>query len=123
EAAKDKQLQEYVADLYKKNYWDVLNLDALGDQSVANALFDISVNMGWKTAGRIFQEALNLCNKNQLSYPDIAVDGLIGSRTLGVFTKAHPQVIFNTINLLKGERYIRIMRSNKSQEKFWAGWL
>lgn len=122
-AAGMENLQLMVRTVYMNNYWDVLKLDAVEDQEIANALFDVSVNMGWRVAGRFLQEALNLCNKNQQSYPDIVVDGIVGSKTLFALERANDRVIYNTINLLKGERYIEIMRSNKSQEKFWAGWL
>lgn len=123
-AALDISLQNLVKSLYKSNYWDTVNLDKVNNQDIANTIFDVSVNMGYSVAARFLQEALNLCNKNGLSYPDILVDGKIGNITLNTLNnKANEKAIFNTINLLKGEKYIEIMRANKSQENFWASWL
>lgn len=123
-ARKDLALQNQVQKLYKSNYWDTVNLDNVNSQDIANTLFDVSVNMGYSVAARFLQEALNLCNKNGHSYPDILVDGKIGNITLNTLNnKANEKAIFNTINLLKGEKYIEIMRANKSQENFWTSWL
>ena len=123
-AKKDAVLQAQVDQLYKSNYWDPLKLDQIKSQSIANALFDISVNMGYKVASRMLQEALNLCNKNQISYPDIAVDGIVGNITISMLNvRAGEAAVHNTINLLKGEKYIEIMRANKSQEAFWPSWI
>lgn len=121
---KDSTLQEHVLRVYKLNYWDTVSLDKINNQDIADTLFDVSVNMGYKVASRFLQEALNLCNKNQLSYPDIVVDGVVGNITISMLNnKASSKAIFNTINLLKGEKYINIMRSNKTQEVFWSSWL
>lgn len=123
-AAKDLTLQDQVKKIYKSNYWDTVNLDKVNYQDIANTLFDISVNMGFKVAAKFLQEALNLCNRNGKEYPDLLIDGQIGNVTLSTLNnKANSKAVFNTINLLKGEKYIGIMRANKSQENFWASWL
>src|SRR5690606_17708058 len=61
-ASQDLVLQSFVDSLYKSNYWNTLKLDQVHDQPIANTLFDISVNMGYKVASKMLQEALNLCN-------------------------------------------------------------
>lgn len=123
--AKDSLLQSYVKEFYKQSFWDVNKLDLVKYQSIANELFDTGVNMGTKKAALMLQEALNLCNKNQQIYIDIAVDGQIGElETLPILNnKANEKAIYNTLNMLQGERYLEIMRSNKTQEKFFPGWL
>lgn len=124
EAAKDPVLIEMRDRLYKRNYWDVNKLDQVKSQAIANEMFDTGVNMGVGVAARMLQEALNLCNKNGLTYPDIAIDGKIGPQTLGTLNgKANEMAILNTLNMLQGERYLQIMRNNKTQEKFWQSWL
>lgn len=117
-------LQKLVEVFYKSNFWDVNRLDDVVNQNIANEMFDIGVNMGVGTAAKFLQEALNLCNRNQVTYPDLLVDGQIGPVTLGVLNnKANVVTVFNTLNLLKGERYINIMRKSPDQEKFWNGWV
>lgn len=122
--AKDEALQMYVKQFYKLYFWDPNALDKVDNQDIASELFDTGVNQGVKTAGYMLQEALNLCNRNGVTYPDIDVDGLIGTTTLTTLNgKADARAVFNTLNLLQGEKYLNIMRANKSQEKFWPGWL
>lgn len=117
-------LQRAVEGIYKRLYWDANKLDNIKYQDIAEELFDTGVNMGTGLAAKFLQEALNLCNKNGRNYPDIVVDGKIGNITLNTLNnKANQKVIFNTLNLLQGERYLSIMRRNKTQEVFWEGWL
>lgn len=124
EANSDPVLKEMRDRLYKRNYWDVNKLDQVKSQAIANELFDTGVNMGIGVAARMLQEALNLCNKNQIAYPDIAVDGMIGPATLSTLNnKANEMAVLNTLNMLQGERYLNIMRNDKKQEKFWQSWL
>lgn len=122
----DATMQTMIDEFYKSNFWDVLKLDYVNNQDVANELFDTGVNMGVKTAAKMLQEALNLCNRNGLNYPDVAVDGIISANGETIKTlngKADTKAVYNTLNMLQGERYLNIMRSNKSQEKFWDGWI
>lgn len=124
EVRKDPVLLEMISTFYKRNFWDVLKLDQIKYQSIADELFDTGVNMGTSVAAKFLQEALNLCNKNGVTYGDIAVDGQIGPNTLRTLNeKANEIAVLNTINMLQGEKYLDIMRKNKTQEKFWQSWL
>lgn len=51
-------LTELAKNLYKTNYWDVLELDDIPSQSIAHQLFDTCVNCGKTTAIRIAQQVL-----------------------------------------------------------------
>ena len=51
-------LTELAKNLYKTNYWDVLELDDIPSQSIAHQLFDTCVNCGKTTAIRIVQQVL-----------------------------------------------------------------
>jgi lysozyme family protein len=46
-----------VSSLYKKNYWDPINLDNEPDQLIAEQVFDTAVNMGVETAKQLINEA------------------------------------------------------------------
>lgn len=117
-------LQKLVQGFYKANFWDINRLDDVSSQQIANELFDIGVNMGTGIAAKFLQEALNLCNRNQSAYPDLIIDGKIGPVTLSTLnSKANAANVFNTLNLLQGERYLNIMRSAPAQERFWNSWL
>ncbi len=122
--AANSGLQGFVLAFYKTNFWDVNKLDQVNDQAIGNEMFDTGVNMGTGIAAKFLQQALNLCNKNGVVYADITEDGQIGPATLGVLnSKASGGAILNTLNMLQGERYLNIMRANKTQEKFWPSWL
>lgn len=119
----NKDLQGLVLSQYKKNYWDVLNLDQLQSDKVANELFDTAVNCGVTKASKILQEALNLTNNNGKLYPDISIDGKVGPVTIKL-TNNHPRpnLLYKVLNALQGEYYMNIMRFNPSQEVFANTW-
>ena len=120
----NSSLQSHVKALYKTNYWDVNKLDAVNDQAIAEEAFDTGVNMGVGVAARYIQEALNLLNRNQQSYPDLKVDGAIGSVTIGVLNShPNPKAILKTMNGLQFMKYVEICKANPAQEKFFNGWL
>lgn len=56
---KNTNLDKLVKELYKTNYWDVLELDDIPNQEVAHQLFDTCVNMGKSQAIKIAQTVLN----------------------------------------------------------------
>lgn len=125
EAAKNPTLQNLVLDFYKTSQWDVLNLDKISDQRVANELYDTAVNMGINTAGRFLQQALNVCNRNGTLYPDLTVDGVIGSKTIDCFNALSlndKYMVWKLLNCQQGARYIEICKSNPSQEVFMRSW-
>jgi lysozyme family protein len=121
---KNKELQQSVKEYYKKVYWDVHHLDSANHQGIANELFDTGVNCGKETAGMFLQRSLNVLNRNQRDYPDIEVDGIVGSKTIEVLNKhLHPGKILLCLNALQGSKYIGICEHNQTQEKFMNGWI
>ena len=72
--------------------------------------------------GKIFQEALNLSNRKELDYTNIAVDGGIGAKTISAFRRnKNKRRLYNVMNILQGEFYINLMRKNETMEKY-VGW-
>ncbi|WP_080056458.1 glycoside hydrolase family 108 protein [Spirosoma aerolatum] len=120
----NKKLMVLVRSRYKANYWDVLRLDALNNQNIANELFDTGVNMGITVAAQFLQRALNVLNQNQQLYPDLPVDGIVGSQTV-TLTNQHPNpvLLLKVLNILQGYRYIDIAEKAPVQEKYMRGWL
>ena len=123
----DYDLDEAVKTFYKRNYWDVNKLDDCPSQPVANEMFDTGVNMGTSRAGRYLQKALNLLNKNGTIYPDISVDGKVGSGTLSALKKCveyrGDEYLYKILNIFQGYHYITYMTSSPVQEKYAYGWL
>ncbi len=117
----------------KKNYWDKLGLDEMTDQSLATELYEQAYNFGPHVAARHCQRVINVSNRNGKDYPDIKIDGSMpawksdGSqgethKALGVLLERRgvPHVV-KMLNVLQGERYVRIMEEDPTQEKY-IGW-
>lgn len=125
----DQQLVEWSKDLYRRKYWAPILGDQIKDQQIANKVFDTAVNQGVATSVKYLQEGLNLLNRNQRDYADIEIDGRMGTATLSATDKflaleqGRPDYLLKILNLLQAMKYIQIMRSNPSQQKFARGWL
>jgi lysozyme family protein len=109
--------------IYKADYWDILKLDGFKHFEVKYELFEIAVNMGTKTAVHILQRGLNLLNRNGKTFNDLAVDGIVGMKTLMAVRKVKKERLLKVINGLQFERYMRIVESNPEQERFFNGWI
>lgn len=118
--------------IYRARFWIQPKFDQLAeiDQTLALRLFDIGVNMGQSAGVKFLQRALNVLNRNQADYPDIAVDGSLGKITLqalAAFLKLRSQqghsVILEMVIAQQTTRYIEIAEKNASQERFEFGWV
>ena len=117
-------LQDAVKSFYKSKFWDKVYGDEL-PASIAEELFEQSVNMGLSSATKNLQIALNLLNRNGRLYADIVADGVFGKITLATFRISYAangeRLIFNVLNILQGAYYIELMLNNRVYEKY-IGW-
>lgn len=111
--------------IYYNDYWKTkyLDLNKIGDYSIASELFDTAVNMGVRTAAKMLQKALNLMNRNGKNYPDMAVDGYAGPVTLSAYKKVDKSILLKVLNGLQFMRYVEIVVTNPKQERFFNGWM
>lgn len=108
-------------EIYKQDFWDKMKADEV-DLDIGIELFDTAVNTGIGKATRIFQEALNLSNRNEKDYSNIIVDGQIGAKTIGAYqANRNKKLLYNIMNILQGEHYINLMRRKEMFEKY-IGW-
>ncbi len=121
----NEQLNKFVEDFYLSEFWNKIKGDALPSQLIANELFDSSINLGVSVASEFLQKTINLLNRNGSLYPDIKVDGIIGSQTLAALNKCiaanGEKLVFNLLNFYQAKRYIEIMERDGTQEIF-IGW-
>jgi len=68
-----------IQDFYVTNYWSKIKGNEIESQTLADKLFDVAVNMGWRRAAEYLQSTLNVINYNK---EEITVDGLVGTKTL-----------------------------------------
>ncbi|MDF9440049.1 putative peptidoglycan-binding domain-containing protein, partial [Acinetobacter baumannii] len=84
--------------------------------AVAEELLDTGVNCGTGFAKPLLQRALNLLNnQGKAGFPDLEVDGVYGSETLGALKtylskrgKEGEKVLVRVLNIMQGQRYIEI---------------
>lgn len=117
--------------IYAEQYWVAPGFALVNDHSaaVAEELLDTGVNMGPLVAGRFLQRALNAFNLEAKTYPDLAVDGVIGRMTIAALRaflahrgKDGHVVLLRALNAQQGERYLAIAEGRASQEAFAFGW-
>ncbi|EXS88501.1 glycosyl hydrolase 108 family protein [Acinetobacter baumannii 45002_4] len=124
---------EFAKSIYKKQYWLEPRFDQVNalSPSVAEELLDTGVNCGPNFAKPLLQRALNLLNnQGKAGWPDLKVDGVYGSATLGAFKnylskrgKDGEKVLVRVLNIMQGQRYIEICEHNPKQEQFFYGWI
>ena len=119
--------------IYRKQYWMEPRFDQVNSLSsaVAEELLDTGVNCGTGFAKPLLQRALNLLNnQGKAGFPDLEVDGVYGSETLGALKtylskrgKEGEKVLVRVLNIMQGQRYIEICERNPKQEQFFYGWI
>ena len=118
-------LQNLVTIFYHEEFWITIRGDQLPSQTIADELFESSINLGVQAAAENLQRAINLLNRNNRLYPDIAVDGILGSQTLATLNKCisvnGEKLIYNLLNFYQAKHYIEIMERDHTQEIF-IGW-
>ena len=110
--------------IYYKKYWSTRRGKlALLPKLIGIELFDTGVNMGIHTARKMLQEALNLLNRNETRFDDLEVDGWLGNATFKAIEKVSEKQLLKVLNGLQFTRYLKIVKKNHSQERFFAGWI
>lgn len=56
----NKDVIKYAKELYKKKYWDVMELDDITISGIQHQMFDAAVNMGVSVAISIMQESVGM---------------------------------------------------------------
>jgi len=134
--AADEELDQMIRDFYKLVFWDVMQLDQLNPQEIADELFDTAVNQGTIVAVKHLQEALNLLNNGEKHYSDINEDGKMGPATIKainayMLTAKFPgrslaknlNTLLKVMNGFQFQRYVDICNSNPLQEVYVFGWM
>jgi len=118
--------------IYKRKYWHRPGFDQIARYApdIAAELFDTGINMGTGTASGFLQRALNALNRNGGDFTDIAVDRVIGAKTvtaLDAFLRKRGRrgetVLLKAIEALQGARYIKLAENRPANEAFLYGWL
>ena len=119
-------------DIYKQDYWFGPRFDQIAQVSphVAEELADTGVNMGPSFQSKQLQRWLNAFSQQNKLYPDLAVDGAIGNRTvvaLRAFLQARgsegERVLLKALNASQAVRYLELTEARKANQDFVYGWI
>ena len=110
--AKDKQLNQFVEEFYKTNFWDEVRGDDIVDQGVTNNIYDFAVNSGVSRASRYAQRIVGAVE-----------DGYIGNKSIKAINTYDPDEFIKKFKDAREAFYRRIVANDPSQEKFLDGWL
>jgi lysozyme family protein len=123
--------REMAISIYHRRYWRAPDLDRIAalDIALAERLLDLGINMGPPVGIRFLQRALNVLNRQQAAFADIAVDGAFGPATEAALASFLRQrgadgalVLRGMVIALQAVRYIEIAERDPSQEDFEFGW-
>ena len=124
-------LADMVTDWYRAEWWEPMHL-ARFPQSVADEIFEQSVNLGRAGAGRYLQRLCNALNYDKRTdarlFPDLMEDGAVGPKTLAALAalleqRASDTAIVHALNGLQAAHYIGLGAKNFAHRKFMDGWL
>ena len=104
-------------DMYNHFLWIPYRMDEIDDQSVANKIFAMIVNLGVLRAARIVQKAI----KAELPWLGIKIDGVIGSKTLHVINTTPANILLRTIKSMLWEYYETWINAKLEREKYRKG--
>lgn len=113
-------------------YWHSLRLDDIAEmhEPLAEYLFDYGYHSGPGRPGRDLQRLLNVLNRQEDDYPDVAVDGAVGPRTVEALESYHDtrgrpglDVLAGALNGLRKAFLVGLAEKRESQEAFTYGWL
>ena len=119
-------------EIFRKRFWDEPGISRIAELApdLAAELFDTGVNMGASIPGQFVQRGLNVLNRRGRDYPDIGVDGRIGTMTIAALKgllKARgalgEKVLIKICEGLQCARYVAIAEGRESQEDFAFGWV
>ena len=117
-----------------ERYWQPLHLDSIAATDsaytvLASGLYDYAFNTGPLRAGKALQRCLNSLNRRGELWPDVAVDGVVGSVTLAAF---HSYAAFRgadgapaltvCVKSVQGEWYLTISELRPENQTFTQGW-
>lgn len=104
-------------DIYYGDWWLKLRCPEIRNDRVAQKLLDTAVNVGARTGVRILQRALRDVGLS------VAVDGVIGPRTLGAVNMADTERLLTAMRRRQVDYYRDLIRRDPKRAKFERGWM
>jgi lysozyme family protein len=103
--------------IYMTYFWNPHHIGSIGDQDLANKVFDLTVNMGPGGALPPLQSAVNACGGT------CAVDGVLGPISIAQINALDPANLLAQYKQLVAQRYTAIATANAELTGDLNGWL
>ena len=104
--------------IYQRDFWMPLQLDAVNDQQVATKVFDSAVLIGKSRAVKFLQRAVQSAGGGI-----VTVDGHLGPATLQAVNTASPLLLMEAYRHLLATYYEGLAEAIPADGKFLNGWL
>lgn len=105
--------------LFEKEYWLRYRLSEICDQSIANQIFLLIINMNPINAGKIVQRAIN----SSLHTSPCVIDGSIGSNTLTALNSVCSILLGAMLRVEACRYYLALVDNDESQRINFRGWI
>ncbi len=103
--------------IYYDDFWKCGPFEKLKNESIAVKLFELTVNIGQKHAGKCIQRALRCCGYQ------IAEDGIIGTETISKTNTANYVELLASLRSEAAGYYRLVAEKKPDNAKFLEGWL
>lgn len=110
--------KEQAIEIYYRDWWARYKYGDIKDLTVATKVFDLSVNMGPRTAHRLLQKVLNW-----LGGANLTEDGVLGPLTISAANQAAPQKLVQALRFTAAEYYYSLAKARPTNRGFLLGWL
>lgn len=109
---KDVELQNQVEIFYRTNFWFPLNAEHISNQTIADSIFDFSVNAGVIISVRLAQSILG-----------VKADGIIGELTIKKLNSFDFGYFLPAFTVAKIAHYISMIKKRPANKKYLYGWV
>lgn len=117
--------------IYLRRYWTEPGFSQIDPiyPALAECLLDFGVLAGTATAVRQLQRCMNVLNRNQADYPDLATDGRIGTLTMAALRtllqkrgREGAGVLFGMVCAQQSNYLLELAERRPKDEKYQYGW-
>lgn len=103
--------------IYYCDFWIKGPFEKIEDEKLAIKLFDFTINMGAKQAGKLLQRALRSVGK------EVREDGIIGPNSLDAINSSDPEHLLIALRSEAAGFYRLLVAEDSKQGRFLYGWL